>query len=170
MSGRESSAGRRRDDRDRLHLEFVRAARRYRGAFAAADTTGQTLTYGRMLIGAFALGRVLRRRTPGQHAVGTLLPATVAAAVTNIALYLAGRMPVNLNFTIGPDALATAIRQAGITTIVTSRAFLQKANLEERADMIFLEDLRGEVGLRQCSTDWPGLTGRGSVERRAQLT
>lgn len=130
---------------DRLHLAFVEIARRYWRHFAAADTTGQHLTYGRMLIGAFALGRLLRRRTPAEDAVGTLLPASVASAVTNIALYMAGRMPVNLNFTIGPDALAAAIDQARITTIVTSRTFLSKAALDERPGMIFLEDLRGEV-------------------------
>jgi acyl-[acyl-carrier-protein]-phospholipid O-acyltransferase/long-chain-fatty-acid--[acyl-carrier-protein] ligase len=145
MSARGTSAPGRRDHRDRLQLDFVKTARRHWGAFAAADTTGQKLTYGRMLIGAFALGRVLRRRTPGENAVGTLLPASVGSAVTNIALYLAGRMPVNLNFTIGPDALTTAIAQAGIETIVTSRRFLEKANLDERPGMIFLEDVRGEV-------------------------
>ncbi|MEO8481465.1 MAG: AMP-binding protein [Acidobacteriota bacterium] len=134
-----------RDHRDRLQLEFVRTARKYWSAFAAADTTGQKLTYGRMLIGALALGRVLARRTPGENAVGTLLPASVWSAVTNIALYMAGRMPVNLNFTIGADALTAAIEQAGIKTILTSRKFLEKAGLEERPGMVFLEELRLEL-------------------------
>jgi acyl-[acyl-carrier-protein]-phospholipid O-acyltransferase/long-chain-fatty-acid--[acyl-carrier-protein] ligase len=98
-----------------------------------------------MLIGAFALGRVLARRTNGEHAVGVLLPASVGAAVTNVALYLAGRMPVNLNFTIGRDALSAAIAQADIRTVVTSRTFLAKAELEERPGMMFLEDVRGQV-------------------------
>jgi acyl-[acyl-carrier-protein]-phospholipid O-acyltransferase/long-chain-fatty-acid--[acyl-carrier-protein] ligase len=110
-----------------------------------ADSTGQSLTFGRALIGAFALGRVLERRTRGEQNVGTLLPASVGAAVTNIALFLARRTPVNLNFTIGPDALAAAVAQAGIRTILTSRKFLEKANLAEVPGMVFLEDLRSEV-------------------------
>jgi acyl-[acyl-carrier-protein]-phospholipid O-acyltransferase/long-chain-fatty-acid--[acyl-carrier-protein] ligase len=78
--------------------------------------------------------------------VGTLLPASVGAALTNIALFFANRVPVNLNFTTGPEAMAGAIGQAGIETIVTSRLFLKKADLEERPGMIFLEDLRKDIG------------------------
>ncbi len=130
---------------DRLQLEFVRVARRHWRALAAADTTGARLSYGRLLIGAFALARVLERRTPGEENVGILLPASAAAPLTNVALLLAGRTPVNLNFTIGSEALATAIREAGIRTIVTSRRFLDKVGLEMRPGMLCLEDLRGEV-------------------------
>jgi acyl-[acyl-carrier-protein]-phospholipid O-acyltransferase/long-chain-fatty-acid--[acyl-carrier-protein] ligase len=137
--------GARRTDVDRLHLAFVAAARRHWRRFAVADTTGQELTYGRTLIGAFALGRVLERRTRGQEMVGTLLPASAGAALTNIALGFADRIPVNLNFTIGSEALSAAIAQADITTIVTSKRFLGKAGLAEMPGMIFLEDLRGEV-------------------------
>ena len=136
----------RRSDRDRLHLEFVRVARKHWRKFAMADTTGAEVTYGRALIGAFALGRVLERRTRGQEMVGTLLPASVGAALANVALFLANRVPVNLNFTIGSEAMAGAIEQAGIKTIVTSKRFLSKAGLDERPDMIFLEDVRKEIG------------------------
>ena len=43
---------------------------------------------------------------------------------------MAGRMPVNLNFTIGAGGdVGAAIAQAGITTIITSKRFLAKAGL-----------------------------------------
>jgi acyl-[acyl-carrier-protein]-phospholipid O-acyltransferase/long-chain-fatty-acid--[acyl-carrier-protein] ligase len=110
-----------------------------------ADTTGQSVTFGRALIAAFALGRVLDRRTRGEPMVGTLLPASVGIALSNLALFTVNRIPVNLNFTTGQEALAAAIAQAGIRTIVTSRQFLKKADLPEMPGMIFLEDLRREV-------------------------
>ena len=142
--GAEAMGGR-RGPADRLHLDFVRTARRHWRYLAVADSTGQRLTYGRLLIASFALGRVLERRTRGQKAVGTLLPASAGVAVTNLALHMAGRIPVNLNFTIGQDALAAAIAQAGITTILTSRRFLEKASLPAMPGMVFLEDVRGEI-------------------------
>jgi acyl-[acyl-carrier-protein]-phospholipid O-acyltransferase/long-chain-fatty-acid--[acyl-carrier-protein] ligase len=138
--------GERRPKTDLLHLEFVRTARRQWSRLAMADTTGQKLTYGRALISTIALGRTLARLTAGEEMVGTLLPASVGGAVTNIALFFARRTPVNLNFTVGPEALADAISQAGIRTIVTSRRFLSKAGLDERPGMIFLEDVRGQIG------------------------
>jgi acyl-[acyl-carrier-protein]-phospholipid O-acyltransferase / long-chain-fatty-acid--[acyl-carrier-protein] ligase len=130
---------------NQLHLELARVARRYWRALATADSTGVELSFGRLMIGSFALGRVLARRTSGEQTIGTLLPASAGAAVTNVAIYMAGRMPVNLNFTIGQEALAGAIAQAGIRTIVTSRVFLKKADLPEIPGMVFLEDLRKEV-------------------------
>ena len=102
----------RRGPNDRVHVEFMRVARRHWRQLAMADTTGQMLTYGRTLIGAFALGRVLARRTKGEANVGTLLPASAGCALANIALLIAGKVPINLNFTIGQEALDGAIAQA----------------------------------------------------------
>jgi acyl-[acyl-carrier-protein]-phospholipid O-acyltransferase/long-chain-fatty-acid--[acyl-carrier-protein] ligase len=135
----------RRNADARLHVEFMRSARRQWGHFAMADTTGQKLTYGRALIGSFAFGRLLERRTRGEAMVGTLLPASVGAVLANIGLYIAGRVPVNLNFTIGRESLDAAVQQAGIRTILTSRRFLEKASLPEMPGMVFLEDLRKEI-------------------------
>ena len=41
-----------------------------------------------------------------------------------------GRVPVNLNFTAGREAIASAIEQCEIDTILTSRQFLAKAKLD----------------------------------------
>jgi acyl-[acyl-carrier-protein]-phospholipid O-acyltransferase/long-chain-fatty-acid--[acyl-carrier-protein] ligase len=134
---------------DLLHTAFIRAARTRWNWFALADTTGQHLTCGRALVGALAFARLLGPRTAGQEMVGILLPASVGAAITNLALMCAGRVPVNLNFTIGQATMDAAIAQAGITTVVTSRVFLEKANLPASQAMIFLEDLRKEIGALQ---------------------
>jgi acyl-[acyl-carrier-protein]-phospholipid O-acyltransferase/long-chain-fatty-acid--[acyl-carrier-protein] ligase len=48
---------------------------------------------------------------------------------------------VNLNFTVGREAMDSAIDQCGLRTIVTSRQFLAKSKLDERPEMIFVEDL-----------------------------
>ena len=136
-----------------LHTEFISTARRRWRHRAMADSTGQKLTFGRALVGARLLARVIDRHTPGQRNVGLLLPSSVGGALANIATLLAGRTPVNLNFTIGREAMQAAIAQADIKTVVTSRHFLSKAGLEELPGMIFLEDLREEIGgLRKLFT------------------
>jgi acyl-[acyl-carrier-protein]-phospholipid O-acyltransferase/long-chain-fatty-acid--[acyl-carrier-protein] ligase len=135
----------RRPTSDRLQVEFLGVARRHRRELCIADSTGQKLTYGQTLLSAFALSRALSRRTAGEEMVGTLLPASVGGALTNIALLFAGRIPVNLNFTAGQEALDNAIRQAGIRTIVTSKRFIDKAGLPAMPSMVFLEDLRGTI-------------------------
>jgi acyl-[acyl-carrier-protein]-phospholipid O-acyltransferase/long-chain-fatty-acid--[acyl-carrier-protein] ligase len=51
-----------------------------------------------------------------------------------------------LNFTSGTDAMASAIAQCGLKTILTSRVFLSKANLESLDGMVFLEEIRKTFG------------------------
>jgi len=129
-----------------LPAAFMRVAKRRWSRLAMADSTGQTLTYGRVLTGALLLGRAIVRRTPGEANIGLLLPASVGGALANVAVSMAGRVPVNLNFTIGPQALAAAIDQAGIKTIVTSQRFLAKASIAEMPGMVFLEDFKDTFG------------------------
>ena len=136
----------RRNEADLLHVEFMRSAKRRWGRFAMADSTGQRLTYGRALVGALLLGKLVRRRTPNDAMVGLLLPATVGGALANIAVLMSGRVPVNLNFTIGQEALEAAMAQAGITTVLTSKKFLAKAGLPQLPSMVFLEDVLGDIG------------------------
>jgi acyl-[acyl-carrier-protein]-phospholipid O-acyltransferase/long-chain-fatty-acid--[acyl-carrier-protein] ligase len=143
--GSEAMAHRRKPS-DLLHTEFVRIARRRWGGLAMADSTGQKLTFGRALTGSLLLADVIRTRTVGQTNVGVLLPASVGGALANIAVLMAGRVPVNLNFTIGTEAMQGAVRQARIKTILTSKRFLSKAGLDEMPGMVFLEDLRGSIG------------------------
>jgi acyl-[acyl-carrier-protein]-phospholipid O-acyltransferase/long-chain-fatty-acid--[acyl-carrier-protein] ligase len=131
----------RRTDGDLLHLRFIATARRRWGRLCATDSTGTALSYGKALAGSLALARRLRDDLPESRLVGILLPASVAGVLVNIALLMAGRVPVNLNFTIGPEALDHSIRQCEMQAIVTSRLFLAKAKLAERPGMIFVEDL-----------------------------
>ena len=123
-----------------LGRQFIRTARRHWFSFCMADSTGQRLTFGRAVVGGLLLSQWIRRRLPDETHVGVLLPASVGGALANVGLSLAGRIPVNLNFTAGKDAMAAAVERCGIKTIVTSRMFLSKIGLEPSGDMLFLED------------------------------
>ena len=131
---------------DLLHLRFIRTAKRKWSSFAMADTTGKKLTYGKTLIGGRLLARWLRGRCAEEETmVGIMLPATVGGALANIAVLLAGKVPVNLNFTAGNEVLQSIIAQCSIRTILTSRTFLAKAKLEQMDGMVMLEDLMGQI-------------------------
>ncbi len=118
-----------------------------------ADSTGKELTYGRALVGSLLLSRLIRRHCAEESVVGVMLPASVAGALANIALLIAGKIPVNLNFTAGREALASAVRQCGIRKILTSRAFLAKAKIDPIEGTLFLEDMIRETNsLRKAVT------------------
>lgn len=143
--GGEAFRHRRKPD-DLVAKRFIRSAKAHWFRMAMADSLGRELNFGQALTGARLLARWFSRERPSDKMVGVLLPSSVAAALVNMGLMLAGKVPVNLNFTIGADAMEAAIQQCGIKTIVTARTFLSKAKLAERPDMIFVEELLAKQG------------------------
>ena len=130
-----------------LGRAFIDAARRRPSAFCMADSTGQELTFARALTAALLLSGAIRRTTADERYVGLLLPASVGGALANVATTLAGKVPVNLNFTAGHDAMAAAIERCGIKTILTARAFVAKAGIEAIDGMVFVEDFLKAIPL-----------------------
>jgi acyl-[acyl-carrier-protein]-phospholipid O-acyltransferase/long-chain-fatty-acid--[acyl-carrier-protein] ligase len=125
---------------DTLPARFVETAKARWSTFCMADSTGRELTFGEALVGSLLLSRVIRRQVP-ERSVGLLLPGSVGGAIANIAVSIAGQVPVNLNFTAGREAMAAAVARCGIAHIITSRAFLSKASIEAIDGMLYLEDL-----------------------------
>jgi acyl-[acyl-carrier-protein]-phospholipid O-acyltransferase/long-chain-fatty-acid--[acyl-carrier-protein] ligase len=115
-----------------------------------SDSTGTALTGRETLLRALVLRRLLRRGAPaGERNVGVLLPPTVAAAVTNLALALDRRVAVNLNYSLSPDLVRFSIAEAGIRRVITSRAFQERMPLDlGGVDVIVLEDLARRASLR----------------------
>jgi acyl-[acyl-carrier-protein]-phospholipid O-acyltransferase/long-chain-fatty-acid--[acyl-carrier-protein] ligase len=139
----ESNAARyRKSARDLLHGKFIRTAKRRWFSFALADTTGVELSFGKVLVGGLLFSRWVRKHCGGEPIVGVLLPASVGGVLANLAILLAGKVPVNLNFTAGREAMTLAIRQCGIKTLLTSRLFLSKIELDLLPGMVFVEEIR----------------------------
>ena len=136
-----------------LHTKFVATAKRRWSSFCMADTTGTELSYGKALIGGMLLARWVKSRCVNQTMVGVMLPATVAGSLMNIGILLAGKVPVNLNFTAGAEAILAAVAQCRIKTIVTSRLFLAKASIGEMEGMVFIEEIRNSfTALQKLAT------------------
>jgi acyl-[acyl-carrier-protein]-phospholipid O-acyltransferase/long-chain-fatty-acid--[acyl-carrier-protein] ligase len=113
-----------------VHAAFVSSMRRHPFRFMFADNTRPRVSRLQALAGAIVLARGLRSAWRGQPSVGILLPPSVAGALVNFAATLAGRTSVNLNYTGGRAAIESAVKQAGLQTVVTSRTFLERAKLE----------------------------------------
>lgn len=152
---------------DRLERRFLRTAKRRRWRLALADSTGRRLSFFRTLVGALLLAGWLRNQRRDERMVGILLPASVGAAVANIAVLLGGKIPVNLNFTAGCEVMDLCIRQCDLKTVLTSRAFLSRVGLPETPPMVFLEDLAaGFSRLRKLGASLTALLSPASLLER----
>ncbi len=142
---------------DRTVIEaIIASAKEYGGGRAAVeDPLAGALSYRRLLLGVAVLGRKLMPVAEAGEAVGVLLPNANGAAVATLALMSAGRVPAMINFSAGVANVRAACRAANITSIVTSRAFIEKARLgalleglKPDVGFLFLEDVRASISLQ----------------------
>ncbi len=130
-----------------LPIAFVHAARRHPFRFAMADAQNPKVNFYSALVRTVFLARRLKRIWAGQHMVGILLPPSVPGALVNHAALLLGKVPVNLNYTVSEETLASCIRQCEIKTVVTSKAFLEKVKLKLPCETVMLEDVAADARL-----------------------
>jgi len=128
--------------RKTLGETFVQTARKKRSRKCLADTTGKNLNYFQTLTAAVALSDKLEKTIESQERVGIILPPSVAGALSNIAVTMLGKVPVNLSYIASPEARALSIAQCGIKAVITSKLFLRKAEIkEDLPGVIYMEDL-----------------------------
>ena len=124
---------------------FARQALLHPGEAAAADDLSGVVTYARMFTGVHLMAKRFVE-LPGE-AVGLMLPASVAADTSFMALLAARKLPVLLNWTTGPVNLNHAAKVMRLERVVTSRKFIDRAGIKiEGVEYLFLEDLRNDIG------------------------
>jgi acyl-[acyl-carrier-protein]-phospholipid O-acyltransferase/long-chain-fatty-acid--[acyl-carrier-protein] ligase len=150
-----------------LHRAFVRAARRHPFRFAMGDALSPQVSFGSALMRTVFLARRLKGVWAGQPRVGLLLPPSVPGALVNFAALLMGKVPVNLNYTVSEETLASCIRQCEIKTVLTSRTFLDKVKLKVPGQAVFLEEVaaRPRSGEKLCALLSAWLLPPGWLER-----
>jgi acyl-[acyl-carrier-protein]-phospholipid O-acyltransferase/long-chain-fatty-acid--[acyl-carrier-protein] ligase len=136
--------------KERMMIPAQRMIRQCRLAWRrlkVADSAGAELTGGRLLTGSLAFHRLLTKSVlvPDANMVGILLPPSVGGVLANTAVSLAGKVAVNLNYTLTEDVVNYCIREAGIRQVLTSRRFLEKRPFQLNAELIFLEDLKDRI-------------------------
>jgi long-chain-fatty-acid--[acyl-carrier-protein] ligase len=130
---------------DTIPDAFVAEALAHPKAVVVADDLFGALTGERLLVVAWSLSRRLRALR-GEN-IGVLLPASAACDVVFMALHLAGKLPVVLNWTTGPANLAHAARTLALSQVLTSRAFADRVGVRvEGTDYLFLEELQSAIG------------------------
>lgn len=109
------------------------------GVIDGSDHT--TLSRGSLLAAAIALSRSVRAECP-RHRVAIVLPPGKAALIANLAVLLADKVPVNLNFTAGAAAVQSCIAQAEIKHCLTAHAFVKRlGDFPWPEHTIFLDDI-----------------------------
>jgi acyl-[acyl-carrier-protein]-phospholipid O-acyltransferase/long-chain-fatty-acid--[acyl-carrier-protein] ligase len=124
-----------------LHRSLINTAHRHPFRFAMGDKRRPRMKWGGALLASILLARRLRATWDGQEMVGILLPPSVPGALVNFAATLAGKIPVNLNYTSSNETLASCAAQCKLETVITTKLLLEKIPLQVPGKTIFLEEV-----------------------------
>ncbi|HLP17406.1 MAG TPA: AMP-binding protein [Bacteroidota bacterium] len=129
-----------------LHHEFVRVAKKNGGKLAIIDrTTGRRITYGKALIAALIIAEKFKQYEPGF--IGIMIPTSSGSALAILGALMSGRTPVMINYSTGaPANVEYAQRKCAFTTVITSKALLDKINCPKMPGMVLIEDIMASIG------------------------
>jgi acyl-[acyl-carrier-protein]-phospholipid O-acyltransferase/long-chain-fatty-acid--[acyl-carrier-protein] ligase len=110
-----------------LGRECVRSLARRPWETQVVDCTAapSVVKAGMLLAVSAALSRRIAATIPDRR-VGIVLPPSAGCCVANLAVLLAGKIPVNLNYTAGRPAIEASLRLGEVTTVLTAEAVQKK--------------------------------------------
>lgn len=104
----------------------VRGLKRRRFSTVVIDGLDHSeLGRAKLLGAAAALSRFLRKEFSGQR-IGVVLPASKGSIVANLAVSLADKVPVDLNFTMGRAANEFCCQRAELGVAISANAFIER--------------------------------------------
>lgn len=117
---------------------------------ACGDKLAGVLSYADLKLRALLLAEYIRQ-FPGEY-IGIMLPSSVAAYVTILACQIAGKVPLMINWTVGPRHLESVASVSQVKVILSSWSFLDRlenVDLNGIEDLIvMLEDVRRKFSLK----------------------
>lgn len=117
------------------------------------DLNGVEETYQDLLKKSLALGRIVTKISTPNEVIGVLMPNVTNTVALVLGMMAFKRIPAMLNYTAGTVGMQNACTLANIKTVVTSRKFIDAANLAEvikhfqGLKILYLEDLRSHFGV-----------------------
>src|SRR5947208_7624395 len=118
--------GRRPSLERHLAEECVRGLKRRPFATAVIDGIDHSsLSRAKLLGAASALSRHLRKEFPDER-IAIVLPASKGSMMANLAVILANKTPVDLNFTMGRAANESCCRRANLRVAISATPFIER--------------------------------------------
>lgn len=139
-----------------LARECVRALAKRPRHVELIDRTAapRAVKAGELLAAAAALSRYIKKTVP-ERRVGIVLPPGAGAHIANLAVACAGKIPVNLNFTVGRAAVEAALRIGEIKTVITADAMRAKIpNFPFPENTLDLKAAIGAAGGKRAILPW----------------
>lgn len=133
-----------------LQEVFLRCCDRMGSAIACADQMTPAISYQKLKSRALVLSLKIAEM-PGDK-IGVMLPASVAAYAVVLAVLLAGKVPVMLNWTAGSRSIEHCAKLCDLKVVLSSYRFLSRVDGVDLGNvddlLLLLEETRREISLK----------------------
>lgn len=136
-----------------FYARLLQSARQHGMSKVIARDLTRAVTYRQLLTAVQALSVKLAAVLGSESVAGVLMPNAVAHVTLLFALFRLGKTPAVFNFSTGPKNVVDCAANAGVRTVFTSRAFVERAGLVELTQrlaescrIVYLEDLAARIG------------------------
>ncbi len=123
---------------------FLDACRRMSGFAAMGDDLTGVLRFDRCKRSVLVLAQYFK--TIPEERIAVLLPSSAGALIVILALHFANKVPVMLNWTLGPRYLENMMELSGAQRVISSWRFIERVNHVDFGNLVdrteFLEDIR----------------------------
>ncbi|MFV1993679.1 MAG: AMP-binding protein [Acidiferrobacterales bacterium] len=130
-----------------LHLRFIETAKRHGNKLAFIDRSAdKQVTYRQALIGSLLLWRHFKKLD--ERYIGILMPNSAGCGISVLAVLMAGKIPVMINYATGAEQnIKFARRKCGFKTVLTSGVFLEKIQCPKSDGMVFVDTIAKGAGV-----------------------
>ncbi len=129
---------------------FIRNFSLYKKESFVYDKMLGTATRKEFLLKAYVVSQIIKKEVTGKY-VGIMLPALQSTNLLVMSTYLAGKIPVMLNWTVGKKTLVHCVENTDILQILTAKTFYDKVSdlfpEEVKQRCVFFEQKVKELSL-----------------------
>ncbi|SFV55581.1 Putative 2-acylglycerophosphoethanolamine acyltransferase / acyl-acyl carrier protein synthetase [hydrothermal vent metagenome] len=109
-----------------LQYSWIKRAKSNLKERSVVDAMGSDLTNAKMITAVLLFVKYLKISLKDKKNIGLLLPASSIGSILNMSLFVLGKRPINLNYTLSKEAMASALDKADIQVVIGSDKFMQK--------------------------------------------
>ena len=136
-----------------LETVFIETVKKLGSKVAVVDSvTSDEYSYYKLFTLSILFSSFIKQNQ--EQNIGLLLPTTPIGAILNMAVLFSSKTMVNLNYTASKEAMLSAVEQANIKTIYTSKKFVKKLKsksidiediFDDSINIVYLEDLKPKI-------------------------
>lgn len=134
---------------DSIIEAFLSICQKFKNHDACIDELSGLWSYAKLKKVVIAFSLFIKEKKATR--IGVLLPSSVFSMIVVLAILLANKVPVMINWSLGSRELSFVKEDADCTDIVTSKNFMQKISYKIPDDMdlnvLYLEDIKPQLSL-----------------------